>query len=49
MAEDFLDINGKRAEAMHGFEDTAPATVRSKPSFRLTILGSPAQIQAKHC
>jgi hypothetical protein len=27
MAEEFLDINGKRAEAAHGLEDTAPATV----------------------
>lgn len=27
MAEDFLDINGKRVEAAHGFEGTASASV----------------------
>lgn len=47
MAEEFLDINGKRLEAAHGSEDTVPAAVRSKPSFLPPSLGSPAQIQAK--
>lgn len=33
MAEDFLDINGERVEALHGLEDTAPALAH--PSHRL--------------
>lgn len=44
MAEELLDINGERVEAVHGFEDTDPATVPSKPSFlppALEVLHSP--------
>lgn len=33
MAEDFLDINGERVEALHGLEDTAPALAH--PSHHL--------------